>query len=68
MKALRSALLGAASTVMVAGYAASQVAALQGWADRYAAAIDAPTVSFLSLALLAGSVLVSLKPPPEDAP
>ena len=39
-------------TLLVLGYAASQLAALQGTAEQYAQKVDCPQVQYLALAFL----------------
>ncbi len=66
VKAIRFAVLGLGSALLIAGYGVSQVAALQGWADRYARAIDTSAVSLLSLALLLIGVILAFAPDAEE--
>lgn len=60
MRIARAAIGLLCSLVVVVGYAASQIAYFGGWPDRWARAVDTPSVIFLSAALLAGLVLASV--------
>lgn len=58
MKILRTTLAIVTVLLIVVGYAASQVAALNGWAAQYAEKVDSPSISHLALVLLLGIVVL----------
>lgn len=62
MKSLRNLLSIIVVGLLALGYAASQLAALQGSGASYAVKIDSPPIQMLSLAILLGSVLLAFIP------
>ena len=66
MKVVRVALSVLSLALLAIGYAASQVAYMQGTPQDHAVRVDQPSVSYLSLALLVGAIAFSLIRDGED--
>jgi hypothetical protein len=62
MKKLRTAVAVVTLVLLTAGYAVSQIAALQGWAADYALRVDSPPVQRLAMALFLAIVALGFIP------
>lgn len=62
MRTLRLFLSGTSVVLLVAGYCASQVVALDGTAQEYAQRVDQAPIRYLALVLLIAACVLSLVP------
>ena len=66
MKILRLALSGTSVVLLVAGYVASQVAAMNGTAPDYAQKVDQAPIRSLALIFLVAACVLALIPDREE--